>query len=217
MCAVNGQVRGADDRGAKIESPDLPGHLAVRLQGVEYRKGEGRTTIHLHVPATSPPAKTLSRLEGELLVAEGTIRDVAFSGYELSRPTTKRVGNVAVRLDAVNESENGIEVAVSMSLPAGLRSANPVERMQALQGLQGRLSVALTDSEGRKHEPSGGGGGGGGSSASPIEMMSFRYTFGRLPSGAKPQTVTCTITDRTGEPVVVPFRFTDIPLPDSDN
>ncbi len=215
LCAPNGQIRGTDDRGAKIESPDLPPHLGVRLHGVEYRKGDGRTAIHVYLPEASPPAKALARLEGELLVAEGTIRDVAFSGAELSRPTTKRAGNVTVRLDTVRQSEKGIEVEVSVSPPTGTSSPNPIERMQAMQGLQARLSLTLTDGEGRVHEPSGSSGGGGGSSSSGrIEMMTSRFNFAPLPSSATPQAVTCTITDRTGEPVVVPFRFTNIPLPE---
>jgi len=215
LCAINCQARGTDDRGGKIESPDLPPHLGVRLRGVEYPKGDGRTAIHVYLPEASPPAKALARLEGELLVAEGTIRDVAFSGAELSRPTTKRTGNVTVRLDAVRPSEQGIEVEVSVSPPTGMSSPNPIERMQAMQGLQARLSLTLTDGEGRVHEPSGSSGGGGGSSSSGrIEMMTSRFNFAPLPSSGTPQAVTCTITDRTGEPVVVPFRFTNIPLPE---
>jgi hypothetical protein len=179
----------------------------------------GRTKIATSsTNEASPPAKALARLEGELLVAEGTIRDVAFSGSELSRPTTKRAGNVTVRLDAMRQSEKGIEVEVSVSPPTGMSSPNPIERMQAMQGLQARLSLTLTDGEGRVHEPSGSSSGGGGSSSSGrIEMMTSRFNFAPLPSSATPQAVTCTITDRTGEPVVVPFRFTNIPLPEAGN
>ena len=112
----------------------------------------------------------------------------------------------------MTDSEQGIEVAVSVSLPSGMNSLNPMERMEAMQGLQSRLRVTLTDSNGHTHEPSSGGSGGS-SSSGRVEMMSSRWSFPLVPASAKAKTVTCTVTDRTGQPVRVPFRLTVVPLP----
>jgi beta-lactamase regulating signal transducer with metallopeptidase domain len=191
LCTPIGKVKAVDDQGHEADSQDSPGWMRLELAGVEYNRGPGRTALHIFLEDGDPPARYLKSVDGQLLVAEAIVGNVTFQGKDLSRPTKKSANGVAVKLEKVAQSPEGIEVKLAAAPPAAARDnvnpmANPMEHLQRsmLANSGGRLSVTVEDSEGETHSPkstqdgggngsssfsnfnSGGGGGGGGSSHS---------------------------------------------------
>jgi beta-lactamase regulating signal transducer with metallopeptidase domain len=56
--------------------------------------------------------------------------------------------------------------------------------------------------------------GGSFSSSNPKVSEPQEYHFGVLPAGVKMKSITCTVTDISGKPKTVPFKFKDIRLPE---
>jgi hypothetical protein len=244
VCLVNGKVQARDDQGRQAESPETPVWLRLSLPGVDYPQGSGRTAIHLAVPELKPQAHYLQSVDGELLVAEGTITNVAFKDTDLKKSAMKRAGGVSVRLDRFQQTRNGIDVTVAASPPFGAQTQNPMEGMLNMMASQGRISVALEDSKGGIHPvadsnktttlpngtrvAAGGGGGsgmtsGGGAWGGPGGMMGQNtfeswptqdFHFDPLPKGLKLKAIRCTVTDHTGPPQTVPFHLENIRLPE---
>ena len=159
ICAVNGKVHAVDDQGHDCDSPPDPGWLRTELVGVEYRRGPGRTAIHLAVPNSNPPATYLKSVDGELLVADGMVSQFKFEDDELSEPTNKRANGISARLEKVNQSSGGIDVKLAVSPPKATKNlnpmANPMEQMKQMMraNAPGRVNVELVDSEGKTHAP----------------------------------------------------------------
>jgi hypothetical protein len=152
LCTVNGKVTGEDDQGRPVESPDLLGSQRLKLPGVIYREGEGRTTIHLFVPQAMPKAKSLRFVQGELLLAQGTVAELTFVGDELLQSATKRAGGVSIRLEKISQTQEGIDVTLAASPSTAMRRArNPLEHLQEMMGSQGRINAVLEDTQGGIH------------------------------------------------------------------
>jgi hypothetical protein len=176
-CLVKGKVRASDDLGRPAESPETPVWLRLSLPGVDYPQGSGRTAVHLALPELQPQAHYLQSVDGELLVAEAAINNVAFTKADLKNSAVKRAGGISVRLNQFRQTKNGIDVTLSASPPPGARMQNPMEQMMSMMASQGRLSAVLEDDKGGLHPvadnnktttlPNGtrvaAGGGGGGS------------------------------------------------------
>jgi len=163
ICEVNGKVHAVDDLGHDADSADLPSWLRLQLTGFDYRQGPGRTAIHLSLPPSDPEPRYLKSVEGQLLVAEGTVTQVTFQGKDLSRRTSKRAGGVSARLDKISESSDGIDITLAVSAPANTQHenvnpmANPMESLQKMMfaNAPGRISVAMVDSDGKTHSAGG--------------------------------------------------------------
>jgi beta-lactamase regulating signal transducer with metallopeptidase domain len=177
VCTPIGKCKAIDDQGREADSEDSAGWLRLELEGVEYRRGPGQTALHLALADGDPPAKYLKSVDGELLVAEATVGKVAFQAKDLSRPTKKNANGVAVRLEKVTKSAEGVDVKLEVGPPPGAHAnadpmANPMAGFQRmmLANAPGRVSVVLEDSEGEMHAASKqsqqGGGSSGGSSVS---------------------------------------------------
>jgi hypothetical protein len=128
LCTVNGKVTGEDDQGRPVESPDLPASQRLELPGVVYREGDGRTTIHLYVPQAMPKAKSLRFVQGELLLAQGTVAEVTFKEGALSQSATKRAGGVSIRLEKISPTREGIDVTLAASPSTAMQRAQNCKR-----------------------------------------------------------------------------------------
>jgi hypothetical protein len=244
ICIVSGKVQAVDDLGRTADSADLPNTLGLQLTGVGYREGPGRTAIHLYLPPSNSVPRYLQTVDGQLLVAAGTVNRLTFPESELSNSTTKRGGGVSARVEKIRRAPDGIDVTLVVSPPRnaqrnGNRMANPMAQLRQMIHANdpGRVSVALVDSQGNTHPAveranksvapdgttfysggGGGGGGGGGSngSFSPTKSNPARdYHFEPLPSGVTVKAITCTVTDLGDTPKVVPFHFKSVQLPEN--
>lgn len=152
VCAVNGRVRGEDDQGNELESPDTPAAMGVELLGVPYRRGDGRTAIHLFQPGSGAEAESIRFIEGELLVADGIVGQITFDGKELMRPTSKTENGVTVNTGKFRKTPKGIKLTLGVS-PSPMQTARtPFEEMQHFVSARGRIKVEMEDSRGKIHD-----------------------------------------------------------------
>ncbi|HBO42557.1 MAG TPA: hypothetical protein DD670_01200 [Planctomycetaceae bacterium] len=164
LCEVNGKVRATDDLGNEFESPGFPAARRMRMEGVDYPRGSGRTAIHLYRPGASAKASYLRSLEGELLVAEAKQSDFVLQGRELSRGTVKKDQGNTVKLVGFENTAEGVNVALAVSGAPSKNPRDPFERMQRMMTSRSRLNVTLEDTDGRTHEAAQTRSGSGGSS-----------------------------------------------------
>jgi hypothetical protein len=241
VCEVNGKVRAEDDQGNELESPGFAAWERIRLPGVKYRDGDGRTAVHLYRPNTVIKAKSLRLLEGQLLVAEAKQGRFVFEGKELARETSKTSNGTTAQLIEVKTTPQGVDVTLEVPLPPLKNERDPAERIQRFMASQGRLNVTLEDDQGHTYRPFGCESSARGgtktvthSSSGPLHRKDSRgahqmygeshesssakvFRFGPLPNDAKPKAVHCTVTDLLGESKAVNFSLKDIPLPDAAN
>jgi hypothetical protein len=227
LCTLVGKVQAKDDRGNTIDAPDLPAHLRMEVNGIDYPQGSGCAAVHLNI--SNQDAKSIKSLTGELLVTDAKVLTTAFEGNELSKASIHRLSGEQIRLDKVEPSEKGLNVVASVPMP------NPFQDQLNFHNMQNRLHVVLEDSEGKTHEArsassgggaSGGGGGGSsggtsdarqssrfGSTTGTASMASYNLQFAPLPEGVTAKRIVCTMTSLLGRPQRVAFQFNDLPLP----
>jgi hypothetical protein len=150
ICMAKEKVRAQDDLGRQLDSADLGPPMRMVLPGVEYPQGNGRMALHLYVPL-DPAARYIQSIEGDLVVAEGSISNATFKGPDLTKQTPKRPGGGAVRLSRLQQSGEGIDVGIIAPPPNASKAQSPLERMQSMMGSGDRISVVLEDSNGELH------------------------------------------------------------------
>jgi hypothetical protein len=136
-----------------------------KLQGVDYPHGPGRTSIHLNLPETPQPAKSIKSLEGELHIADAIVDEIAFTGAELKKPTEKTSGSTLAKLSKVTQTPKGIDAKLLIDstkkekpfnpFAHGGQMQDPAEQLKKMmkQTAPGRVTVVLVDSEGNVHAP----------------------------------------------------------------
>jgi beta-lactamase regulating signal transducer with metallopeptidase domain len=190
VCTPIGKVKAIDDQDREADSEDSPGWVRTELEGVEYRRGPGRTALHIALADGDPPAKYLKSVDGELLVAEASIAQMAFQGKELARPSKKTVNGTTVKLEKVAQSSEGIDVKLSAAPPKSQGNAdpmaNPMEHLQRsmMASAPGRVAVVIEDSDGEMHASTGQSSQSGGSSGnSSSNSSSGSWSGGGSSSG----------------------------------
>jgi tetratricopeptide (TPR) repeat protein len=153
LCEVDGKVTAHDNQGHELTSPGFPASLRMRMQGIDYPEGSGRTAIHLYQPKESLGADSLQSVEGHLLLLEAKQTRFEFTGEELLHATTKKNGSMAVQLMNVKNTADGSDVTVAVAPTPLKKPMDPSERMRRLQSSQGRLAVVLVDTDGRIYPP----------------------------------------------------------------
>jgi hypothetical protein len=162
ICNVYGPIRAKDDAGREVVGSQAGPWLKLLVDGVDYRQETGRTAIHLALPTESKGARYLASIDGELLVADGTLQTLEFKGKELSKATTKKADKITARLDSVSASAAGIDVTIAVSPPLSnndskldaLRQEKDIRdlmKQDMLSNCPGRVSLVLVDSAGRSH------------------------------------------------------------------
>ena len=187
--------------------------------------------------AVDPMASSLRVVEATLLMQPATERLLVFPSKELQGGSTRRAGSVTVRIDRVEATPDGWQVAVSYETggqEGHSRASDPAERIRQMMQAARNLSVSLLDSHGQRHQPrtmSGGGSSGIGSSFSgnsdsrgshatssgtgprrngPIRT-SGTYGFRRV-QDAELQALEFRVLERTGETQRYPFRLENLNL-----
>lgn len=160
ICALNGKVVAVDDIDRTLDCPAMPAWMRAELVGVKYDRTPGKAAIHLALPKNEPPATYLKSIDGELLVAEAAVTQIAFRGKDLSHPTKKQGGGVSAQFEKLTESPKGIDVQFTAMPTAKAKpnfnaGGNMMEHMrkQMLANTPGRISVLIEDSEGEMHSP----------------------------------------------------------------
>jgi hypothetical protein len=155
ICVPKDKVRALDDQGRPCDSTTDPPSMRTVLPGVEYPQGDGRMALHLYVPP-NPAARYIQSIDGELLVAEASIRSATFQGSDLMKPTTKRAGSGPARLCKLQQSSAGVEVGIIAPPLAGAsRPQTPLEQFQSRRNGANQVTVELVDSEGKVHPSTG--------------------------------------------------------------
>jgi hypothetical protein len=134
ICCLSSKPHAEDDQGRVVEGPDaIPGRKWV-IPGVDYRQEPNRTAVHLYLPPESQDSKYLQSLEGELLVAKGTVNQFTFSESELAQPTIKRSEGMSARVEKVSSTPKGVAVVVALSPPVSksAEEAKQRKRMEAM-------------------------------------------------------------------------------------
>jgi beta-lactamase regulating signal transducer with metallopeptidase domain len=227
-------ARGVDNLGRPATSGPMPA-MSFPMQ---QRPGVRTERIEL---AVDPAASVLRSVDAALVMQNGEERVLLFTANEVRAGTVKRAGNVTVRIDSVEVSDQGWQVAVSYKMPqpgSNVSPLDPIGKIQQMMLGARNVSVHLRDTQGQLHRPrtagggSGGGGGGGsfsfggsngpggsrrfsfGSDPGDAAKTSYTYTFAR-PSGAAAEALEFRVMERTGESRRIPFRLENVPVPDS--
>lgn len=162
VCNVKGKFTGKDEQGLEVDGSQAAHWQKLLVDGVDYPMSTGRTAIHLALAGPSVNAKKLATLDGELLVAEGSVVPIEFSGRDLLKPATKRAGGLSARLEDIKRNPDGVEIQMAVSPPAQnqeskldaiRRGANMTELMKKdmLAQSPGRVTVVMVDSRGESH------------------------------------------------------------------
>jgi hypothetical protein len=153
ICVPKDKVRALDDQGRQLDSTTDPPSMRTVLPGVEYPQGDGRMALHLYVPL-NPAARYIQSIDGDMLVAEASVRSAKFQGADLTKATTKRAGAGPVRLSKLQRSSEGIEAGI-IAPPIGTsrpQSMNLMDRLRE-QRTRPQVTVELEDSNGGIHSP----------------------------------------------------------------
>jgi len=158
ICGLNGKVTAVDDQGHTLDCPTMPAWMRLEMAGVEYDRGPGKTNIHLALSRATPPARYLTSVEGELLVAEAIVNQLTFRGKDLSRPSKKQANGISAQLHKISQSPAGIDVELNVGSASGPHNEfragdDPMEHLKKmmLANAPGRVSVMIEDSEGKMH------------------------------------------------------------------
>jgi beta-lactamase regulating signal transducer with metallopeptidase domain len=163
LCNVIGEVKAKDDQGREVMGSQAGPWLKLLVDGVDYQHGAGRTAIHLALPASSSDAVCLESVDGELLVAEGTLDRIEFKDRDLRKRTMKKGEHATARLDKIEQSSNGIEVTLAVSAPDQGPQTPKLEQLrqgknmmdlmkqEMIRNSPGRVTLVMEDSEGRSH------------------------------------------------------------------
>ena len=158
ICAVNGTVKAVTDQGTETNGPP-EGMMHHELEGVEYRRGPGRATIHLYA---APGDKYLRSVDGELLIGEAIVNQITFRSDELSRSPKRSVSGTTLHLGKIIQAAEGIEVGIDASSNSRAGNIDPMSaepgdalRRMMMENAPGRLKVVIEDTDGEMHASTG--------------------------------------------------------------
>ena len=177
---------------------------------------------------TKVGAKSLKSLEGDLVVEDGQVQTFTFAAEGLRPNTSQQAGLVHVTIDSVEHKRGRLDMQLTCKYPFILHqdSKNFLEKEAERIGHHRQPQVEIIGTDGVVYKSSIG------SSydiATPTNTphaddpsvftrtmtAQDKYVFDRLPEAFHPASFVVRVVEEHGANLRVPFKFTNIPLPDS--
>ncbi|MCW3097164.1 MAG: hypothetical protein JWL77_2782 [Chthonomonadaceae bacterium] len=216
-------LHGLDDKGRVVRGADRPSFSGQPF-GRAQDEGLRRETLSLQ---TEDGAKSLKTLEGNLLMEIGAARTFTFSAEELRPNTSKKMGQVTVTIDFAKEEPGDTWMYVTYLSPHFNPPRNAVDPRRPMFYSGMRMKVEVVGTDGVTYRPNSQGEMGGGSpqrvlpggiddGAPSISITKSHLSLGfhSIPEGVHLKSVVFRIAEQQGDVVSVPFKFTNVPLPE---